>query len=236
MYTHRNQGSVKRINGIFPGKKALTFSSPVMFSVQSPTFFVLFLSCRILSLHLVVHHSFPYRISRHSFVSFSFAFALNASPRFFFSFCLTFSLHGVSSFTTLRPCFFSPPLSSSCFRYTLSTSSLVFSSCILPFTTAPLMSSCSTPPAPLCTLSLSSFFPLSLIIPHTYSFISSLPLFLRSLFHSYITHHTLAPLSYSLTFFLINTRRPIIGINTHPPIIGRHFVRYLIRQFMLIRC
>lgn len=226
MYTHRNQGLVKRITGVFPRKKALTFSSPVVFSVQSPALFVLFLSCRILSLHLVVHHSFPYRISRHSFVSFSFAFALNASPRFFFSFCLTFSLHSVSSFTTLRPRFFHPRslhlvfvVLSLCFFSRILFLHLTVhhrAAYFLLFTTAG---------AALYPLII-FFFPLSLIIHHTYSFISSLPLFLRSLFHFCIIHHTPARLLHHSHFFLINTRRPIIGINTHPPIIGRHFVRY----------
>ena len=74
------------------------------------------------------------------------------------------------------------------------------------------------------------FFFLSLIIPHTYSFISSLPLFLRSLFHFCVIHHTPARLLHHSLFFLINTRRPIIGINTHSPIIGRHFLFSLFCQ------
>jgi hypothetical protein len=99
------------------------------------------------------------------------------------------------------PPLFSPPLSSSWFRCSLSASSLVFSSCIVPFTTAPLSSSCSPPPAPLCTLSVSSFFP---PIAHHPSYVLlslvSSPRF--SFSRSWLHHspHACAP-SPSLTFF-----------------------------------
>lgn len=98
------------------------------------------------------------------------------------------------------PLFFTPALFILFSLFSLSASSLVFSSCILPFTTAPLISSCSTLPAPLCTLSLSSFFPISHHPSYVFLYLVSSPLSSFSL--SFLRHspHACAP-SPSLTFF-----------------------------------
>lgn len=102
----------------------------------------------------------------------------------------------------VAPPLFSPPLSSSCFRCSLS---LLLLSCSLlasyrspPRRLFPPVQHCRRRSVPSHYL----LFSLSLIIPHTYSFISSLPLFLRSLFHFCVIHHTPARLLHHSHFFL----------------------------------
>jgi hypothetical protein len=90
----------------------------------------------------------------------------------------------------------------------------------------------------LFTTAGAALYPLSIFffppIAHhpSYVFLSLVAPPLSSFSRSWLHHspHACAPSPPLTLFSSINTRRPIIGINTHPPIIGRHFLFSLSRH------